>query len=54
MSETTPSSAAPSAHQTRINTGVPVRKDARAKKLKENMRRRKEAVRSRDDASEDA
>lgn len=54
MAETTPSSAAKAAPQTRVNSGVPVRKDARAKKLKENMRRRKEAVRSRDDVSEGA
>lgn len=54
MAETTPSSAAQAAPKTRANTGVLVRKDARAKKLKENMRRRKEAVRSRNDAGEDA
>lgn len=54
MPETLPSTAPETAKETRTNAGVPVRSDARAKKLRDNLRRRKEAARSRDDESEGA
>ena len=54
MPETHPRNASQDAPKSRTDTGVPVRKDARAKKLKENMRRRKEAARNKPGASEDA
>jgi len=48
MNETAASPAAEKPSETRANTGVPVRKTQRAKTLKENLKRRKAAARSRD------